>query len=146
VDGNGHTLGLAMASSILDPLPSNSMYYTPPYPNFTLLNIWAFDDVLYANGGALLDPSGILLVASDSSDPYINPYYVSGTGYQYADSNIFTAQAPPQSMTFSAAIVNGLVGLSDGACVVTAFQPGGGSFTAAAPAQITVDVGEIILP
>jgi hypothetical protein len=43
-------------------------------------------------------------------------------------------------------VVNGLVGLSDGACVITAFQPGGGSFSAAAPASITVDVGAIILP
>jgi hypothetical protein len=143
-DNNGESLGLALASSILNPLPSNSQYYTPPYPNFQVANEWAFDDVLYANGGAAMDPSGILFVSSDQ--PYINPYYVNGVGYQYADSTIFADHSNAQPMTFTLSVVNGLVGLSDGACVVTAFQPGGGSFTAAAPASITVDVGEIILP
>jgi hypothetical protein len=143
-DNNGQPLGLALASSVLNPLPSSSMYYTPPYPNFNEANMWAFDDVLYANGGPFMDPSGVLLTASDQK--YINPYYVSGIGYQYADSAIFTAQGPPQAMTFSLAVVNGLVGLSDGECVVTAVQAGGGSFSAAAPALLIVDVGEIILP
>jgi hypothetical protein len=145
-DGNGQPLGVAMASSVLNPYPSGSQHYLPPYPNFTLDGgDWLFDDVLYVNGGALVDFDGIVLTASD--DARINIVYnASLGGYLYADSIIFAAQGPYQTMTMSASIVNGLVGLSDGACVITAFQPGGGSFRAAAPASITVDVGAIILP
>jgi hypothetical protein len=147
---DGQPLGLALASSVLNPYPATEMYYTPPYPNFVLDGNaqgtagFFYDDVFFANGGPVVDIAGIVLQAP--GDPIINILYQSGTGYLYADSIIFNAGGPYQSMTFSAAVVNGLVGLSDGACVITAFQPGGGSFSAAAPASITVDVGVTILP
>jgi hypothetical protein len=147
---DGQPLGLALASSVLNPYPATDMYYTPPYPNFILDGNaqgtagFFFDDVFFANGGPVVDIAGIVLQAP--GDPIINILYQSGTGYLYADSIIFNAGGPYQSMTMTASVVNGLVGLSDGACVILAFQPGGGSFSAAAPASITVDVGAIILP
>jgi hypothetical protein len=145
----GQNLGLALASSLLNPYPSTEQFYTPPYPNFVLDGNaqgggFFFDDMFFVNGGPVVDIAGIILAAP--GDPVINILYEQGMGYLYADSIIFNDMGPYQSMTFSASVVNGLVGLSDGACVITAFQPGGGSFTAAAPVSITVDIGAIILP
>jgi hypothetical protein len=146
----GLNLGLALASPLLNPYPSTEPYYTAPYPNFVLDGNaqgtagFFFDDVFFATGGPLVDIAGIVLAAP--GDPIINILYQAGTGYLYADSIIFADEGPYQSMTMTGKVVNGLVGLSDGACVITAFQPGGGSFSAAAPASITVDVGAIILP
>jgi hypothetical protein len=137
---NGQPLGLARASSVLNPYPSNGQFYTPPYPNFVLGGVWFFDDVLLASGGARLDLAGILLTAPD--DQYINLLYNSNTTqYLYGDSIILAAMGNYQAMTFSASVVNGLVGLSSGGCTIKAFQPGSASFSAAAPVQITVDVG-----
>ena len=149
ITATGEPLGLAMASPVLNPYPSTATNYTPPYPNFVLGGTasgggFFFDDVFFANGGSLVDIAGIALTAP--GDPIINVLYLAGTGYLYADSIIFAARGNYQSMTISASLVDGLVGLSVGACVITAFQPGNGSFSAAAPASITVGVGEIILP
>lgn len=122
--------------------PSSGPYYTPPYTNY-VNGIFVWDDVFYANGSPLFDAGGISLQAP--GDAIINMGY-SG-GYYYIDSiQVATSGHGSNLDSVYGFVVDGIVGLADGVCQITAFQNGDATHQSAPPVAITVDVGIIVLP
>jgi hypothetical protein len=132
---NGQPLGLLPTLT-----PTNGI---PPYQAY-VAGGWGFDDILFANGGPLLDTYGLgLTIPADA----INLIYASGQGYLYGDTVLAntTGQYLPIS-NMVAGLVNGLVATGVGICNVTAFQAGNSTYAPAPPVTVSVDVGAIQLP
>jgi hypothetical protein len=157
IDGttaNGQSLGLL---STLDVYPSSAKYYLPPYTNYQIQwpssnaqLFWFWDDILYANGSPLFDADGIIFTAP--GDYIMNLAYYDNNGaygYWYGDSVLYDANGANGTYVSAdsfASEVNGVVALGSGTCVVTAFQGGNGTYAAAAPVTVSVEVGGITLP
>jgi hypothetical protein len=140
---NGQTvsapLGLLSNATVY---PSSGQYYTPPYTNY-VNGIFVWDDVFFANGSPLFDAGGLSLQAP--GDAIINMGY-SG-GYYYIDSIEVATSGHGANLDYVYGfVVDGIVGLADGVCQITAFQNGDATHQSAPPVAITVDVGIITLP
>lgn len=140
---NGQTvnapLGLLADTTVY---ASSGPYYTPPYTNW-VNDVFIWDDVFFANGGPLLDAGGLSLTAP--GDAIINLGY-SG-GYYVIDSIEHATSGHGSNLDYVVGgLADGVVGLSNGACQITAFQNGNSSFQSALPVSIVVDVGVIVLP
>jgi hypothetical protein len=143
VNGKAANAPMGLLSQ-LDPLPSSSQYYTPPYPNYQS-GVWAYDDVFILNStGAIFDQAGL---AAQIPGDIIN--LGNANGFYYYDQIEVANSANPLNAGFNILVSSpgpAAAGLSQGQCTIAAFQPGNGTYASAPPQQVTFDVGEIILP
>ena len=123
VNGQATSAPMGLLSQ-LTPYTGTSPPPVPPYTNY-VSGIWIFDDVLFANGSPLWDEAGFAFQIPGDS---INLGYAGG--YYYADN--FDAasggEGLPNAYAFLGNPGNAVIGLTQGACQITAFQSGNGTY------------------